>query len=189
MKKLILISLLLLIVGCSSTVPDKTYYQLESDFGESSVPQPRKVTNVIFVQVNVANYLDKQGIVYQTGDLQYITATNNQWLTPLSNQVEQRLVQDLSVLLPNYLVTTQPVNRTAVTLTLFIDSFHGVYTGDAVIKGRWLIADSKNEVITKNFDYTLRLNDDGYLALAKVLSKGWQEEEIDLVRNVTLFEH
>lgn len=186
MKKFIIIPLLLLIVGCTSTVPDKRYYQLESDFSDTQVLQKRKINNTIFLEVHVADYLDNRGIVYQTGDLQYTTANNNQWLTPLSNQIQQRLVQDLSVLLPNSLVTTQPTSQPKLTITLFIDSFNGSYTGDAIIKGRWIITNNRNEVVTKNFDYSLRLNNDGYFALVKTLSKGWQEEEIELARSFKL---
>jgi len=187
MKKSIITLLLLFIVGCSSSIPNKTYYQLDSDFSDSKVLQARKVNDAIVIEdIKVANYLDKNGIVYQTGELEYTTANNNLWLTSLSDQITQRLVQDLSILLPNYLVTTQPANHPKLTVKLFIDAFHGVYTGDAVIKGRWQMTNNKNEVITKNFDYTLRLGEDGYLALVKTLSKGWQEEEIDLVRSLKL---
>lgn len=185
MKKLIIISLLLALAGCSSDIPNKAYYQLGSDLNDSKELQTRKVNDIVYIEeINVANYLDQTGIIYQTNPNEYITANNNLWLTSLSNQIKQRLVQDLSVLLPNYLVTTQTPNKSKFSIKLFIDSFHGVYTGDAVIKGRWLITNSHNEVITKNFDQTLRLTDDGYLALVKALSIGWQNEEKDLVKSV-----
>lgn len=184
MKKLFILIMLFLVVGCASSLPNKTYYQLKSDFSDSHILHSHKVKDVILINnIQVANYLDKNGIVYQTDDMQYVTANNNLWLTPLSDQIKQRLVQDLAVLMPNYLLTTQPTNNPKATLTLYIDSFHGVYTGDAVIKGYWVITTVK-DVIIKHFDYRLRLTDDGYLAVVKALSQGWQEEEIDLVKSM-----
>ena len=184
MKRLIILSVIFLIAGCSSSLPNKTYYQLTSDFSDSTHLQPRKVTDVIFIDnVKVANYLDKNGIVYQIDKIKYVTANNNLWLTPLSDQIKQRLLQDLSILLPNYLITAQPSLSPKASIKLYIESFHGVDTGDAVIKGYWLISNTKG-VITKPFDYTLRLANDGYTALVNTLSLGWQEEEIDLVINV-----
>lgn len=184
MKKLIIFSLMLMIYGCSTSLPDKAYYQLSSDFSDTNLLHPSKVTDVILIEnIQIANYLDKTGIVYQTNDIEYSTANNNLWLTPLSDQIKQRLMHDLSILLPNYLITEQPIGHTKVTLKLYIDRFHGLYTGDAVIQGRWLISTSK-EVITKHFDYTMRLTEDGYPALVKMLSQGWQEEELDLIKKV-----
>lgn len=184
MKKLLMISIVWLLVGCSSTMPERTYYQLSSDFAVDNL-QPQKVVNRLFVDaISVASYLDKTGIVYQTDALEYNTANNNLWLTTLSNQLQQRVVTDLSVLLPNYFVTSEPVNNPKVKIKLFIDAFHGSYTGEAVIKGRWVISYANDAMVTKNIDVRLRLSEDGYPALVQTLSKGWQEQEIELVRAI-----
>ncbi|WP_392560511.1 ABC-type transport auxiliary lipoprotein family protein [Orbus mooreae] len=184
MKKLIMISLLLLLAGCSSTAPNRTYYQLTSDFSIDNL-QLQKVDNVAFIDsVTVASYLDTTGIVYQTDAIEYSTARNNLWLTALSNQIQQRVVTDLSVLLPNYFVTTEPVSNPRIRIKLYIDGFHGSYTGDAIIEGRWVINYGNNNIVTKNIDARLRLSEDGYAALVKTLSKGWQEEEIELIRSI-----
>lgn len=184
MKKLMTICVLFLVVGCSSTLPNKTYYQLTSDFTNNNL-QYQKVDNVIFIDsVSVASYLDKVGIVYQTDAIEYSTASNNLWLTTLSDQIQQRVVTDLSALLPNDFVTAEPVTNPKVKIKLFIDAFHGSYTGDALIKGRWVISYEGNNIVTKNIDARLRLSDDGYAALVKTLSKGWQEQEIELARSL-----
>ncbi|RKS86928.1 hypothetical protein DES39_0134 [Orbus hercynius] len=184
MKKYVIIALLFLVAGCSSTMSNKVYYQLTSDFSVNNL-QPQTVDNVIVIDsVNVANYLDKTGIVYQTDAIEYSTANNNLWLTTLSNQIQQRVIIDLSALLPNYYVTAAPTQNPRATIKLFIDSFHGSYTGDALIKGKWVITYKDNQVITKNIDMKLRQSEDGYAALVKTLSKGWQNEELDLIRTV-----
>lgn len=185
MKKVIIAISLLLLIGCSSSMTNSYYYQLSSDFEKTAPLTLQTTKNILLIEsVNVADYLDQTGIVYQTAPFEYIAANNNQWFTVLSNQLQQRAVQDLSVLLPQYLVTTKPTPLATMRVSLFIDSFHGSYTGDALIKGHWLITNKNGEVVSKHFDHTLRLNQDGYAELVKTLSKGWQEEEIDLVRTV-----
>lgn len=185
MKKVILAVSLLILAGCSSSASNNYYYQLSSDFAQTAILTPQVADKILFIQaVNVADYLDQTGIIYQTDAYKYVAANNNLWLTPLSNQLQQRLVQDLSVLLPQYFVTNQATAKPTMKVELFIDSFHGSYTGDALIKGRWLITNSQGQRTSKNFDYTLRLNQDGYPELVKILAKGWQEEEIDLVRTI-----
>lgn len=177
MKKRIIIPLLLLLTACSSTGPDRVNYQLTSDLKAANL-QPQKVANVIFIDaVTVADYLDKTGIVYQINEIEYNTANNNLWLTTLSNQIQQRVVSDLSVLLPNYFITAEPIADPKIRVKLFIDAFHGSYTGDALIKGRWVIRNNNGNVVTKNIDARLALTEDGYAALVKTLSKGWQAEE------------
>jgi len=184
MKKLIITSLLLLLVGCSSNVPNRAYYQLISDFDSSKNAQSQVVNKVIVVEpISLASYLDTTGIVYQTNQIEFSTANNNLWLTPLSNQIQQRVVQDLSALLPGYLVTTNQTTQPAIKVKLFIDGFNGSYTGDAIIKGHWMITDLKDKVTLKYFDFKIRLAESGYPTLVKALSTGWQNEEIDLIRS------
>ncbi|WP_392560840.1 ABC-type transport auxiliary lipoprotein family protein [Orbus sturtevantii] len=186
MKKLIIGSLLLLLIGCSSNSPNKVYYQLISDFNSSTDTQQVVSKTIVIEPVSVASYLDTTGILYQSNPIEFSTANNNLWLTPLSNQIEQRVVQDLSALLPGYLVTTTPSSDPAVKIKLFIDGFHGCYTGDAIIKGYWMITDLDNKVTLKHFDFKIRLAEDGYPTLVKALSTGWQNEEIDLIRSTKL---
>ncbi|WP_392552983.1 ABC-type transport auxiliary lipoprotein family protein [Orbus wheelerorum] len=184
MKKLIIASLLLMLMGCSSNIPNKAYYQLISDFNTSEKVQSQVVNKIIVIEpINLASYLDTTGIVYQTDLIEFSTASNNLWLTPLSDQIQQRVVQDLSALLPGYLVTTKLTSQPAVKVKLFIDAFQGSYTGDAVIKGYWMITDLNDQVTLKPFDFKVRLAKDGYPTLVKALSSGWQNEEIDFVRS------
>ncbi|MWN89261.1 hypothetical protein GQ597_00815 [Gilliamella sp. Pra-s65] len=181
----VFIPLLAILVGCSTSTPSKSYFQLTSNL-PPLVSQKIKTTNrFIWIEsVDVASFLSKPGIVLQTDNIKYETATQHLWASTLSQQLQERLSQDLTVLLPNYLVSSQSITAPTLTVKLFIDGFHGSYTGDAVIKGRWVITDCKNNIETKPFERYVPLESNGYSALVKALSKGWQDEELDFAGSI-----
>jgi uncharacterized protein len=183
----IFIPLLAILVGCSTSTPNKSYFQLTGDL-PNPVSQKVNITNhFIWIEsVDIASFLNKSGIVLQTDNITYETATQNLWASTLSQQLQERLSQDLTILLPNYLVSSQSITTPALTIKLFIDGFHGSYTGDAIIKGRWVITDSKNNIETKPFERHVPLESNGYSALVKALSKGWQDEELDFANSIKL---
>lgn len=180
-----LVALFTLLAGCSSKGVDNNYFQLANNL-PNQPSQAMKTTNrFIWIEsINVASFLNKQGIVLQTENIKYVTANHNLWLSSLSQQLEDRLAQDLTLLLPNYLVSSKSITTPTLTVKIFIDGFHGSYTGDAIIKGRWVVADSKNKIETKSFERHVPLENNGYDALVKALSKGWQEEELDFANSI-----
>lgn len=186
MKNGIIIWILLLLVGCSTTTKN-TYYQLPINRNkvakisiESNVPQP-----IILVErVNVPDYLGGNGLVYQTSDVQYVIATNNLWASPLEQQLQQTLVSNLSKALPSRLVASTQVNETHDTLTVNITGFQGRYDGQAVISGEWLLQ-HQGRLIKHDFNLTLSQTEDGYDALVRTLALGWQQTAQNIVNSLT----
>ncbi|WP_334322907.1 ABC-type transport auxiliary lipoprotein family protein [Gilliamella apicola] len=175
----------MLLVGCSANTENKSYFQLASNLPVQT-PKTMKSTNrfIKIDSIDVASFLNKSGIVLQTEDIKYVTAINNLWVSTLSQQLEERLVQDLSLLLPDYLISSKSLATPTLTVKLFIDGFHGGYNGDAIIKGRWIVTNNKNHIETKPFERHIPLVKNGYDALVKALSKGWQEEEQDFANSI-----
>ncbi|OCG20073.1 hypothetical protein A9G22_01800 [Gilliamella sp. App2-1] len=187
-KKLLIVvfmPLFAILAGCSASNPSKSYFQLTSN-SQIPVSQNMKTTNqFIWIEsVDVASFLNKPGIVLQTDNIKYETAINHLWVSTLSQQLQDRLTQDLTAMLPNYLVSSKSITTPTLTVKLFIDSFHGSYTGDAIIKGRWVVTDRKNNIETKPFERHVPLATNGYDALVKALSKGWQDEELDFANSI-----
>ncbi|OCG02184.1 ABC-type transport auxiliary lipoprotein family protein [Gilliamella sp. wkB112] len=181
------VTLFTLLIGCSSNKVNKSYYQLANNLSnQNQVSQTMRSTNQFMwiESIDVASFLNKSGIVLQTENIKYATATNNLWVASLSQQLKDRLEQDLTALLPNYLVSSNQITTPSLTVKLFIDGFHGSYTGDAIIEGRWVVTDSKNNIKTKAFARQVPLTDNGYDALVKALSKGWQDEEQDFANSI-----
>lgn len=183
LKITILATLLGTMIGCSSNTPSKSYFQLTSNLTGSKMTQT--TDHFIWIEsIEVASFLNKPGIVLQTQDIKYVTATNHLWASTLSQQLADRLSQDLTQILPNYLVSTKSITTPSLTVKLFIDGFHGGYNGDAIIKGRWVVTDKKGKIITKAIDRHVPLATNGYDALVKALSQGWQDEELDFANSI-----
>lgn len=174
-----------LLAGCSSKSIGKSYYQLSSNIGNVLTQTMQTKKNFMWIEsVEVADFLNKPGIVLQTRDINYVTANNHLWVSTLSQQLRDRLEQDLMRLLPNYLVSNQAIATPTLRVKLYIDAFYGSYTGDAVIKGRWVVGDSRDRLYTKAFERHVPLTRNGYDALVKALSRGWQDIEFDFANSI-----
>ncbi|AYA40673.1 membrane integrity-associated transporter subunit PqiC [Xenorhabdus nematophila] len=172
------------ISGCSSSQPQKTYYQLpvlpgkpasqgksvslEGKLGAKHEPQ-------LWVKsVNLSDYLAASGIVYQTGDVSYINASNHLWASPLQQQLQQLLISELSAAFPHRLVSGQELEKEAVALDITITAFHGRYDGQVLIAGYWILSNSDN-VIKRPFNIELKQQKDGYAELVLTLAKGYSQ--------------
>lgn len=186
MKKIWIMLSIWLLVGCSSSLPQKNYYLLSNASPEAgkSVSIENVGQFIWIAPVNMANFLNKEGLVYQTDPYQYVTASNNLWAAPLVSQLQDLVVSELSGLLPQRLVSASPITTPTTTIKLFIEGFHGNYQGDVVIEGYWLIIGEKGQTQRKNFSYHLPQTSDGYDAMVKTLSQGWYNEVQDLVNKV-----
>lgn len=182
---MLLVTLLSAIIGCSSDVPNKSYFQLTSNLANHGSTMTQSTHYFIWIEsIEVADFLNKSGIVLQTDDIKYTTATNHLWVSALSQQLAERLSQDLTQIMPNYLVSTNSITTPSLTVKLFIDGFHGNYNGDAIITGRWVMTDKSGKIVTKVIKRQIPLTTNGYDALVKALSQGWQDEELDFANSI-----
>lgn len=182
---MLLMTLFSTIIGCSSDVPNKSYFQLTSNLANNGSTMTQSTHYFIWIEsIEVADFLNKSGIVLQTDDIKYTTATNHLWVSALSQQLAERLSQDLTQIMPNYLVSTNSITTPSLTVKLFIDGFHGNYNGDAIITGRWVMTDKSGKIVTKVIKRQIPLTTNGYDALVKALSQGWQDEELDFANSI-----
>lgn len=125
--------------------------------------------------VEVASYLDQEGIVMQTSDIELAAANQNLWAEELSHQLTRRLRQSLTADLPGVTVLSAAQSSTdAQRLTLSVDQFQGRYDGQAVASGEWQLHDGNRLVTQHHFDVTQPLSDDGYPALVRSLGTAWE---------------
>lgn len=181
MKKLFVLLPLIILVGCSSSLPEKHYYQIKS--GYQSVPVETRTSGdfIWIAPITIVDFLNKDGLVYQINEFEYSVAKDNLWLSPLSEQLQNLVVHDLSVLLPKRVISSSPITSAKISVNLFIEGFHGTYQGDAILKGYWVIVKDKERLYSKKFSYTLPINKDGYAGIVETLSQGWQQEINDFV--------
>lgn len=138
----------------------------------STAPQARR----LWVRpVEVASYLDQEGIVMQLSDIELNAANQNLWAEDLGQQLTRRLRQSLTADLPNVtLVGSDQDSPSAPRLTLNVEQFQGRYDGQAVASGEWQLHEDGRLLAQRHFDVTKPLQGDGYPALVRTLGDVWQ---------------
>jgi len=190
MMKWIAVAAALALSACSST-PETTYYQLPAGNGSpaavaqtqpavagglTSGSEAARRQPVLWVEhVSVPDYLAGNGVVYQTSDVQYVIAANNQWASPLDQQLQQRLVSNLGAALPGWVVSASALGSDYDTLNVTVTGFHGRYDGQVIVSGEWTLQHNQR-LIKQPFMISLPQKEDGYDALVRTLAQGWQQQ-------------
>lgn len=189
MKKGLILIVALLLSACSSE-SGKHYYQLPAVIAAAGQPLAKAgagdMTRPLWVEpVSVPDYLSGNGVAYQTSDVQYVIAANNLWASPLDQQLQQTLVSYLSQLMPGRLVSgSMSGSGDYDTLSVSVTGFHGRYDGKAIISGAWILQRG-DQTLRQPFSLVLPQDKDGYPALIRTLSQGWQQEATAIAQQIT----
>ncbi|TKI07518.1 membrane integrity-associated transporter subunit PqiC [Martelella alba] len=179
MKKGILLALVVLLMACSGNTQPR-YYQLPMA-ADTAQGVPATGRHLWVSRVNVADYLAGNGVVYQTNDVEYVTAGSHLWASPLAQQLRQNLLVTLGNALPGTLVAAGQSPGDQDSLDVNVTGFHGRYDGKAIIRGEWLLTHN-GEVRRYPFSLALSQPGDGYDALVRTLAKGWQQVGQNIAR-------
>ena len=164
----------LLVIGCSRGV-EKSYYQLPTTAGLVTKKSDLLTQKQLWVQtVQLFGILAANGITYQTSDVNYVNAANHLWASPLEQQLMQNLVNQLSMALPDRLVSAQPLENKLDSLNVILTAFHGCYDGKVIIQGNWIYKSDKG-IIKRDFSLQLDQEENGYSALVRTLARGWAQ--------------
>jgi uncharacterized lipoprotein YmbA len=170
---------LLLLTGCSTQSDTPQYYTIALP---SSHSQPMAQANALPVvqvaDVRLADYLDTMGIVYQTNDVEVITANQHRWAEPLGKQLTTSLLQTLQQQLPNYQWNNNQQGTVQQhdipQLQIRVTGFHGTADGHAIIQGDWALWRHQQQY-SGHFQHTYPLAQSGYDTLVRQLRTGWAE--------------
>lgn len=183
---------LCLLTGCATSSTDSGALFLlqqpphQSTVRAASIDRPQAQTVLVLAEVALSPYLTHDGIVYQTGPNRIVVADSNRWAAPLAAQLREGLYYALDRGLSGIDVrrpgrATQPAYR----LIVHIERFQGRYDGMAVINGNWRLFNRDNQVIGRgDFARTTPLKTDGYAALVRALSRGWEKVKARMVRAI-----
>jgi len=164
------------LAGCSSTEQSTQLYLLpQAETAQNEVAQPSKPLLVVR-NIDIADYLNESSLVYRTSDTQVVKAKYNRWAESLSEQLNQRIVNDLRHKQTKY----WPVKMSSVVkqteqakLQLNLQRFNGSYTGNAELSGVWSMIDGQGQVVySQPFNLTVPLQEEGYASLVEALSQG-----------------
>ncbi len=177
MKRVLLLAYALL-SGCSSS-PETTgsmylLPQTGSQTLSSSAPAERPL--LVVRPAELASYLNNSGIVYRTSESQVIEAKNNLWAQSISEQITQRVINDLRQKQNHYWpvkVHNLLDQSGELKLQLNLNRFNGNYQGNAEIEGEWMLIDGSGKVKRRaEVKILMPLKEEGYDALVNALSAG-----------------
>lgn len=171
----LLIPLLLLwLAGCAGSPTSALRYTLPSP------PAPQGTGSashtLVLDSLELASFLDSEGIVLQRSDILLQQASSNLWAEDLERQLARGLRQRLANRLPDTRVLGTAANADALSLRVEVDQFQGRYDGMAVAGGRWQLYGADGELLAlEPFQATVALESDGYPALVRALGRSWDQ--------------
>ncbi|RRJ83435.1 PqiC family protein [Aestuariirhabdus litorea] len=154
------------LTGCLSSPPQSSYYLLRSDAKPAASSQVMPVT---LVSVDVANYIDQEGLVLESSKGEVQTAQYHLWAEPLRHSLMQFMSNEISANSGRVVLNglgAGPADTRRLTIT--IDQLHGSVDGDAVLTAYWTLVTEKPEgLVSQDYRWSgrLPLSEDGYAAL------------------------
>ncbi|MBL4782350.1 MAG: membrane integrity-associated transporter subunit PqiC [Porticoccaceae bacterium] len=169
MKFLVLFALVL-VSGCTSTVPRLNQYLLRSDASSQfSVEQQSAVVGL--GAVVVAPYIDSLGLVQEKSSGEVRAARDHQWAEPLRASLRVFMAREISA----HTGQTIRAHDSGESdwqrrIDLRIDQLHGTASGEATLVAYWQVFDmAQRSVVSENgFAESQALGADGYEALVAV---------------------
>ncbi len=175
-RVLLLVSALL--AGCSSSPETTSSMYLLPQTGAQTLSSPASSAHPLLVvrPVELASYLNNSGIVYRTSESQVVQAKNNLWAQSISEQITQRVINDLRQKQNHYWpvkVHSLLEQSGELKLQLNLNRFNGNYQGNAELEGEWMLIDGNGKVKRRaQVKILMPLQDEGYDALVNALSSG-----------------
>ncbi len=173
--RLLLTGLLLGGLAACSNGSAPHYYAIALPEAQNSFVTPNQQPVVSVNDIDLADYLNSVGIVYQQDDVQLTTANQHRWAEALDKQLTRSLLQSLRQQLPAYQWQNgQTAGQNVAQLQVKVRGFHGRADGHAVISGEWTLVTGSQQY-SGQFQQQYPLTADGYPALVRELRAGWQQ--------------
>ncbi|MFA0557742.1 MULTISPECIES: membrane integrity-associated transporter subunit PqiC [unclassified Vibrio] len=162
MKKLF-ISLFVSIglLGCSSPTDVTHAYLLP----ESMLDKP---IFKVKTRVDLPDYLDTIGIAYRKSENELVSARKHVWAENLEGLLEERID------------SSDASGESDKELLITFEQFNGSYTGNAEVKGTWILSEQDQELARADFDSKVPLKESGYESLVEALGEGLDQVLADI---------
>jgi len=184
----LLVVALLLLPACAATPPQvATRYLLPPDASTgATVGAGEGVQVLILRQLQLADFLNDEGIVLQLDDITLNAAATQRWAEPLRLLLQRGLRQRLQHRLPDTTVLDAAAPaREGLQLRIEVERFHGTHEGVALTSGQWQLRSSAGVLLTQQpFLVQTPLGSDGYPALVRALGSNWDQVAHAIARGV-----
>ena len=186
LMRLLPLLLISLLVSCAGSPVNSTQYLLPAD-GSPSTAVAGEPTRVLVVRpLQLADFLNDDGIVLQLDDITLNQATANRWAEQPAQMLQRGLRQRLANRLPDTEVLDSAARAAGdIQLLVEVDTFQGNHNGEAVAAGQWQLRDASGEVVMqRSFKAVTRLDTDGYAALVRALGRSWDQVATDIAAGI-----
>ncbi len=164
--------LILALSSCAKPNVDKQHYFLPEAASQPELVNTPETKNLLQLSdVQLADFLDKSGLVLQLDDITLNQAKNHVWAEDLRRQISRGLQARLNQQQQVYTVVGSQT-AAALRLSLDIHAFHGRYDGLALTSGQWQLKNQKGDIEKiKRFELQTELKQSGYPALVRALGE------------------
>ena len=186
LMRLLPLLLISLLVSCAGSPVNSTQYLLPAD-GSAATPVAGEPTRVLVVRpLQLADFLNDDGIVLQLDDITLNQATANRWAEQPAQMLQRGLRQRLANRLPDTEVLDSAARAAGdMQLLVEVDTFQGNHNGEAVAAGQWQLRDASGEVLVQqSFKAVTRLDTNGYAALVRALGRSWDQVATDIAAGI-----
>ena len=164
----ILLSVILLCAGCSSPPPTET-----SDYllrPQTTTDHADAEPTIGLGKIEVAPYLDQEGIVLETRPGELNTAKHNRWAEPLDFAIRRYLQVTIAAASGQNVAGSFTARDGVQTqIEVFVHQFHGTVSGNVKLVAEWQIesVDSGELLTRRQFSGNETLRGDGYAELVR----------------------
>ncbi|MEZ8307497.1 membrane integrity-associated transporter subunit PqiC [Vibrio splendidus] len=144
------------LLGCAAPTDGTNAYLLP----ESTLDKP---IFKVKTSVDLPDYLDTIGIAYRKSENELVSARKHVWAENLEGLFEERVN------------SSNAAGAEDKELTLIFEQFNGSYTGNAEVKGTWVLSDQDTVLARADFESKVPLKEAGYEALVEALGEGLDE--------------
>lgn len=193
---LIIISLLLVLSGCSSAIQNATqYYQFEQPIDSSSRNISETNAQLRVQTVVLRGALNNLGIAMKIDNNQIHAANYHLWGESPDVMLTATAQQTLFKNMPSWMVIkglpviTELDQQTFYELEYEIHHFNGDMQGNADISGLWRLYYTHPEtgrrlISVHNFSRLVPIKDDGYDGLVATLEQTWLNINLDVAKAI-----
>ena len=193
---LIIISLLLVLSGCSSAIQNATqYYQFEQPIDSSSRNVSETNAQLRVQTVVLRGALNNLGIAMKIDNNQIHAANYHLWGESPDVMLTATAQQTLFKNMPTWMVIkglpviTELDQQTFYELEYEIHHFNGDMQGNADISGLWRLYYTHPEtgrrlISVHNFSRLVPIKDDGYDGLVATLEQTWLNINLDVAKAI-----